>query len=89
MNEISRIFTEKSISDVNFQNPFTSAGVYLITMSVHRAGFLDKKDYPRGSWVFDSVIHFQKGDTKGEQNFDASSFEGLMKKMQAFCEQLD
>lgn len=63
----------------NFKDPF--AKDCIVSISTYCFVSFDKREYT-GS------VEFKNGDTKGEQEFEGTSLTDVLKKMEAFVEQL-
>lgn len=65
----------------DFKDPFSSDKI--IKLSTYCS-----KDIFTGDWIYRGTIGFQNGNTEGEQKFQASSLAELLKKMEAFVQEL-
>lgn len=71
---------EKTVPSV-IENPFSKDCITCVSMRASKS-LLDETFYFRGS------VEFKKGNTTGEQKFDADSFDELYIEIANFCKTL-
>lgn len=77
--DVGSLFGEEQLSVI--QNPFNKNKIVRLYVSYRKKTFED-------AWYATGSIEFENGKTKGEQNFEADTFDEVVIQMKACINQL-